>query len=130
MGDRAYIEITSENFDSAIVLYGHWSGEDNLKAVKAVLEFTDRINDASYLVAQIFNKFAIEIGKYDGSLGYGISAITPDEGYYDWADNPVVFVNADNGNYSVGGDEWVNRWGMPVLGKNSTHTYDPAEHAE
>lgn len=130
MGDRAYIEITSKFSESSLVIYGHWSGESNLEAVKNVLERTDRIGDASYLSAQIFYEFAIKLGSYDGDLGYGISAITPDDGYYDWADNPVVYVNADNGNYSVGGDDWLNRWGMPVLGKNSEHTYDPAEHAE
>jgi hypothetical protein len=93
MGDRASIYITSEQFEKPIHLYGHWSGEDNIKAVEEVLTHTDRVGDPSYLTAQIFHKFA-ELGNYTGNLGFGISVAT-DIDYAD--DNPPVIVNADTG---------------------------------
>jgi hypothetical protein len=93
MGDRASIYITSEQFEKPIHLYGHWSGEDNIRAVEEVLTHTDRVGDPSYLTAQIFHKFA-ELGNYTGNLGFGIS-VASDIDYSD--DNPPVIVNADTG---------------------------------
>lgn len=94
MGDRASIYITSEQFEKPIRLYGHYSGEDNIKAVEEVLTHTDRVGDPAYLTAQLFHKFAIELGNYSGYLGFGIS-VASDIDYFD--DNPPVIVNADTG---------------------------------
>jgi hypothetical protein len=94
MGDRASIYITSEQFEKPIRLYGHYSGEDNIKAVEYVLTHTNRVGDPSYLAAQIFHQFAIELGNYTGNLGFGIS-VASDIDHYD--DNPPVIVNADTG---------------------------------
>jgi len=97
MGNRAFIQIDSERLEMPIILYGHWSGEDNLAAVQNVLGRTGRIGDPSYLVAQIFYEFACVLGQYDGELSFGIEC-----GHLsgaEWADTPTVFVNADNGEY-------------------------------
>lgn len=96
MGNRSYIQVESKEFESPIVYYSHWTGEENLEAVRNVLARTNRIGDASYLAAQIFKEFAIELGGYDGDTGFGISAGTVSDG---WADAPTVFVNADDGSY-------------------------------
>lgn len=102
MGDRAFIQIDSRKFDVPIILYGHWSGEDNLTAVRNVLERTDRIGDPSYLVAQLFYEFAVSLGQYDGQLSFGIDVgiIANDV----WGDVDTVYVDADTGAYSVGGN--------------------------
>ena len=100
MGNRSFIEVDSRAFAAPIILYGHWSGEDNLTAVKTVLEKTARVGDASYLTAQIFYEFA-RLGSYDGSLSFGIES-----GYLtgkEWSDCPSVAVNADTGEYSIDG---------------------------
>jgi hypothetical protein len=115
MGDRAYIVIQSTDFDSDLVFYGHWAGEQGYNAVTQVLSRTDRIGDPNYLAAQIFYEFS---KGYEGTLGFGISAINPTDGYFDWADNPVVYVNADTGKYSVGGDTWVDRFGNDAYKDN------------
>jgi len=94
MGDRSTIVITSKQFDKPIEFYGHWSGEDNITAVRNVLAHTDRIGDPSYLTAQIFYEFAIALGGYDGNLSFGIHQY---QGPDTWQDNPPVFVNADTG---------------------------------
>lgn len=95
MGNRAFIQIESERFQVPIVLYGHWSGEDNRTAVLDVLARTDRVGDPSYLTAQIFHEFSVRCGNYDGSLGFGISAYG--SGIAGDGDVDGVFVNADNG---------------------------------
>ena len=98
MGNRASIIIESENFASPIYLYGHWAGEDNFRAVQKVLERTDRIGDASYLTAQLFYAFSVEMNAYDGTTGFGIGAYTNDYTTLTmWEDNPYVLVNADTG---------------------------------
>lgn len=102
MGNRAYIQIESRRLESPIVLYGHWSGEDNLTAVRNVLERTTRLGDPSYLTAQIFYEFAVVLGSYDGELSFGI-----DTGHLsgtEWGDVPSVYVNADTGEYAVNGE--------------------------
>ena len=98
MGNRAYIQIDSKRLETPIILYGHWSGDDNLTAVKNVLERTDRIGDASYLAAQIFYEFAFTLGSYDGGLGFGIDTghLSSEMGNVD-----NVYVNADTGEYRV-----------------------------
>lgn len=113
MGNRASIVIKSLSFDSDIVIYGRYAGEDNLNAVISVLaDPNSRIGDPSYLTAQIFFKFANYFGQYDGTLGYGISAWNGHDGEYD--DNPLVIVDADNGNYCIQGEPTLDRWGNPT----------------
>lgn len=95
MGNRAYIQIDSERLSESILLYGHWSGEDNLTAVRNVLLRTDRIGDATYLSAQIFYEFT-QLAHYDGTTGFGIDVGTMAT---DFGDVPTVYVNADTGIY-------------------------------
>lgn len=100
MGDRSAIIIESERFATPITLYGHWSGRDNITAVASVLETTDRVGDPSYLTAQLFYKFAVELGKYDGNLSFGIDAFGGDPLDTDKAmDNDTIIVNADKGTW-------------------------------
>jgi hypothetical protein len=102
MGNRSLIIIRGEAFgDNEIRLYGHWSGEDNIEAVKSVILRTDRIGDASYLTAQLFHEFS-QLGGYEGGLGYGIYIAQKwdDEG---WIDADSVIVNADTGDYQYKG---------------------------
>ena len=100
MGDRASIIVGSKQFASPISLYGHWSGQDNLTAVQNVLARTTRVGDPSYLTAQLFHEFAINLGSYDGHLSFGIGAWGgQDDGLFD--DNLPVFVNADTGEFGT-----------------------------
>ena len=101
MGNRAYIQVESQRLEMPIILYGHWSGEDNLTAVRNVLSRTSRIGDPSYLVAQIFYEFAVALGHYDGELSFGIESGHLSGG--EWADVPNVIVNADTGEYNYEG---------------------------
>lgn len=95
MGDRSLIIIESEQFETPITLYGHWSGTDNITAVRNVLARTGRVGDPSYLTAQLFWEFA-KLGNYDGELSFGIDTFgLPSDTA--WVDNESVFVNADTG---------------------------------
>ncbi len=102
MGDRAWVQIESKEFDTPVLFYGHWVGEDGLKAVQDVLNRTTRIGDPGYLTAQLFYKFA---ERYDGELGFGIysGTISPNE-----ESNPSVYVDVDDGSYKVGDGEWIS----------------------
>lgn len=102
MGDRSLIVVKAEAFKVPIAFYGHWSGEDNLEAVRNVLLTTDRIGDVSYLTAQLFHEFSVKLGQYDGKLSFGID--TFDSGDDTFMDNPTVIVNADTGEYEVNGE--------------------------
>jgi len=94
MGDRSRIVIVSKDFASPIHLYGHWAGEANTEAVRAVLAMPEaRIGDPSYLTAQLFHAFT-QLGGYNGVLGFGIGAYDSDDS---WDDNPQIVVNADTG---------------------------------
>jgi hypothetical protein len=99
MGDRSAIVIASKQFQTPITLYGHWSGETNITAVKSVLERTDRVGDPSYLTAQIFWEFA-RLGSYDGKLSFGIDTFGGDPS--NAMDNETIWVNADTGEVSIG----------------------------
>ena len=101
MGNRAFIQIDSTQFDLPVLFYGHWSGEDNLTAVRNVLARTSRIGDPSYLAAQLFYEFAVVLGQYDGELSFGISSGVLSS--TDWQDVPAVYVNADTGEYKIDG---------------------------
>lgn len=100
MGDRSFIQVSSRDFLTPIMFYGHWSGDTNLQAVRNVLERSGRIGDPSYLSAQIFYEFA-KLGEYDGELSFGIDSFgnNPES----VADNPTVFVDADSGEYTYRG---------------------------
>jgi hypothetical protein len=102
MGNRAYIQVESKSLETPIILYGHWSGEDNLLAVRNVLARTGRIGDVTYLTAQLFYEFAVALGDYTGDLGFGIE--TGKLAGSEWANVPSVFVNADTGEYTIDGD--------------------------
>lgn len=115
MGDRSYIQVDSHRFQTPIIFYGHWSGTDNLVAVRNVLARTARIGDPSYLTAQLFYGFAMELGSYDGSLGFGIENGHLTGSVSEW-DNPSVLVNADTGEYSYNG-EVFSEFVSPVADK-------------
>lgn len=103
MGNRSVITIKSDSLPYPIHFYGHWSGTDNLTAIKGLLSkerMNARIGDASYLAAQIFYQFAIVFGDYEGNLGFGIDTGEFDE---EWLDNPTVVVDADTGDYTYQG---------------------------
>ena len=102
MGNRASIIVESKQFATPIRLYGHWSGEDNLTAVKNVIERTDRVGDPDYLTAQLFYEFAIQLGNYDGRLSFGIGAY--DDPLNIEEDTLAVIVNADTGKYHLEGE--------------------------
>jgi hypothetical protein len=102
MGNRAYIQVESKSLETPVIFYGHWSGEDNLTAVRDVLARTTRIGDASYLTAQIFYEFAVVLGGYTGDLGFGIE--TGNLSGSEWTNVPSVIVNADTGEYTIDGD--------------------------
>ena len=102
MGNRAYIQVESKSLETPVIFYGHWSGEDNLTAVRNVLARTTRIGDASYLTAQIFYEFAVALGDYTGDLSFGIETGKLAGG--EWTNVPSVIVNADSGEYTIDGD--------------------------
>lgn len=100
MGNRAVITVKSTEGD--ISLYGHWSGDDNLAAVRNVLARTDRIGDPAYLTAQLFHEYATVLGSYEGGTGFGIISGSLES---DWLDNPTVIVDAETGEYWQEGGE-------------------------
>jgi hypothetical protein len=107
MGDRSLIVITNNTDTNLLVMYGHWSGQDNLQAVHNVIEKTSRIGD-NYIVAEIFHEFSVELGGYagigSGSFGmWADRAETFDEG---WVDSPSVYLNADTGDYTCDGVDY------------------------
>lgn len=105
MGDRSAIVIHSKQFKTPITLYGHWSGEQNIEAVKNVLARTTRVGDPSYLTAQIFYEFSTRLGSYDGDLSFGIDTFGTDNlGIA--MDNPTIYVDADTGRFSTDGLEF------------------------
>jgi hypothetical protein len=108
MGNRAVITVKST--EGEISLYGHWSGDDNLRAVENVLKRTDRIGDPSYLTAQLFYEYAVNLGGYDGQLSFGIFSGVVDS--Y-WMDAPTVIVNADTGEYCIEGEETITTYAKP-----------------
>ena len=104
MGNRSLIVVRSKEYgDNEIRLYGHWSGTDNLEAVKNVLARTGRVGDDSYLTAQLFHEFSVNLGGYDGELSFGIylAETGSDEG---WIDSPTVYVDVDYGYYIYEGE--------------------------
>ena len=105
MGNRSNIVIkeTARQKDNLVILYGQWAGEENLTAVRNVLEKTDRIGDSAYLTAQIFFEFT-RLGNYDGGLGYGLWV--GDLESIDETDNPAVIVNCDTGAITYKGETY------------------------
>jgi hypothetical protein len=105
MGDRSFIQVSARSFQTPITIYGHWSGVDNLNAVRNVLSRSGRIGEPSYLTAQLFYEYA-KLGNYNGELSFGIRAINaePNDTY---DDNPVVVVNADIGSVQYDGETYT-----------------------
>jgi hypothetical protein len=101
LGNRSAIVVESKDFKTPVTFYGHWSGEENVEAVRNVLSTTDRIGDVSYLTAQIFYEFA-KLGNYDGKLSFGIDAYGA-EGVDVLMDSATIYVNADTGEYRLNG---------------------------
>jgi hypothetical protein len=95
MGDRAQIVIreTATQKENLVIMYGHYAGGDNLKAVENVLATTDRIGDP-YLTAQIFYEFT-RLGNYQGNLGFALWVGDLDD--IDESDNCAVIVDIDTG---------------------------------
>lgn len=110
MGNRAVITVVGQ--DSEISLYGHWSGDNNLKAVETVLSRTDRIGDPAFITAQLFYEFAINLGGYDGKLGFGIMTGSMEQ---EWLDVPTVIVNAMTGEYCLEGYESITTYARNPL---------------
>jgi hypothetical protein len=101
VGNRSAIVVEAKDFKTPVTLYGHWSGEDNVEAVRNVLARTGRIGDVSYLTAQIFYEFA-KLGGYDGELSFGIDTFGA-ESIDALMDNATIYVNADTGEYRLNG---------------------------
>lgn len=102
MGNRSNIVIreTATQQDNFLILYSHWGGDHNIRAVENVLRKTDRIGDSAYLAAQLFYEFT-KLGHYDGGLGYGLWV--GDMESIDETDNPAVIVDADTGEFTYQG---------------------------
>lgn len=93
--------MNAKDFKVPVTFYGHWSGEDNVEAVRNVLGRTTRIGDVSYLTAQLFFEFA-KLGGYDGESSFGIDTFGA-EGVDVLMDNATIFVDADTGAYTLNG---------------------------
>jgi hypothetical protein len=95
MGDRSHIVVreTATQKENLVIMYGHYAGNDNLKAVENVLATTDRIGDP-YLTAQLFYEFT-RLGNYEGTLGFGLWVGDLDD--IDESDNNAVIVDIDTG---------------------------------
>ena len=105
MGDRSSIYITSKSTTGYLHLYGHWSGEDNARAVATVLRDTDRVGDPYYLTAQVFYEFSVIEGGYTGSLGFGIGSVNVITDNTD--DNDLILLNADTGEVEYRGERYT-----------------------
>jgi hypothetical protein len=106
MGNRSNIVIreTESQKEGLVILYGHYSGDDNLTAVETVLKRTDRIGDPVYLTAQVFHEFMTQSGRpYDG-LGFGLYVGTLDD--IDETDNPAAILDADTGAVTYRGETY------------------------
>lgn len=99
MGDRSHIVIRNGNPNDTITLYGHWAGTTNIEAVERVLARTTRKGDISYLTAELFYEFAVVQGSFTG-VGAGGFGIWAGDDTGAWADNPSVYVDANDGTYT------------------------------
>jgi len=107
MGNRSLIVVSNNSDTNLVVMYGHWSGEQNLEAVHNVMADTGRIGD-NYLVAELFHEFSVNLGGYSGtgSLSFGIWADRAETFSEGWVDSPSVFVNMDTGDYTCDGVDY------------------------
>jgi len=107
MGDRSLIIITNNTDENLLVMYGHWSGSDNLQAVHNVMAETSRIGD-HYLLAELFHEFSVVLGGYSGtgSGSFGMWADRLDTFDEGWIDSPSVWLNADTGDYACDGVDY------------------------
>lgn len=106
MGDRSHIVIRDSNPAHTITLYGHWAGTTNIDAVRSVMSRTKRLGDISYLTAELFYEFAVVEGKYTG-VGFGSYGMWAGDDDGAWADNPSVYVNAEDGTFDYEGETEV-----------------------
>ena len=106
MGDRSHIVIRNSNPADTITLYGHWAGTTNIDAVRSVMSRTKRLGDISYLTAELFYEFAVVEGKYTG-VGFGSYGMWAGGDDGTWADQPSVYVNADDGTFDYEGETEV-----------------------
>lgn len=102
MGNRSHIVIRTSNPADTITLYGHWAGTTNIDAVRSVMSRTTRASDISYLTAELFYEFAVVEGRYTG-VGYGGYGMWAGDDTGAWADNPSVYVNAEDGTFEYEG---------------------------
>jgi len=103
MGNRVFIEMSSKGSreeKQPIVFYGHWAGGTAEEVVKEVLDSSQRIGDFGYLCAQMFYHFAVSYNGYEGRDGFGI--YSGDVGQDEPNDNPTIYVDCDNGTYTIG----------------------------
>ena len=128
MGDRSLIVMRDNSSDLEIVMYGHWSGDDNLTAVRNILSKTGRIGDC-YLVAEIFHEFSVVLGGYDG-IGFGSFGIYAAQKGFDegWTDSPTVYVNVDTGEYEYEGVITTLKALKAEINPNSSKTGEIAEN--
>lgn len=103
MGDRSHIVIRTSNPADTITLYGHWAGTTNIDAVRSVMGRTKRVGDISYLTAELFYEFAVVEGKYTG-VGFDSYGIWVGDDDGAWADQPTVYVNAEDGTFDYEGE--------------------------
>lgn len=107
MGDRSLIVVSNNTDETLLIMYGHWSGSDNLQAVHNVMAKTNRIGD-NYIVAELFHEFSVNLGGYagTGSGSFGMWADTAKTFVEGWVDSPTVYVNADTGDYTCDDEEY------------------------
>jgi hypothetical protein len=117
MGNRSNIVIreTATQTDNCLILYSHWGGDDNLKAVRNVMAKTDRVGDP-YLAAQIFHEFTT-LGGYEGNLGYGLWVGHIED--IDEDDNPAIFLDIDTGATTYKGEVYT-RQGKHLVKETAT----------
>lgn len=128
MGDRSLIVMRDNSSDLEIVMYGHWSGTENLTAVRNILSKTGRIGDC-YLVAEIFHEFSVVLAGYTG-LDFGSFGIYAAQKGFDegWTDAPTIYVNVDTGEYEYEGEITTLEALKAEIGSNSSKTGEIAEN--
>jgi hypothetical protein len=128
MGDRSLIVMRDNSSDLEIVMYGHWSGDDNLTAVRNILSKTSRVGDC-YLVAEVFHEFSVVLGGYSG-LDFGSFGIFAAQKGFDegWIDAPTIYVNVDTGEYEYEGEITTLEALKAEIDPNSSKTGKIAEN--
>jgi hypothetical protein len=113
MGDRTYVFLESSSFPDAIAIYAHWGNTEIYEIVKDVVASSDRVGDPSYLSAAIIHA-CFKAFEYDGRLGFGVAPVSDPYATAEWADNPSMYVDLDNGDYRIG-EATYDRFGNDKL---------------